>query len=289
MTDTSDQFVERVLNRIKIEGVHPRPRWEFLLKNYLFWAVGALAVALGAVAFSAALFEIENTTWRLYLVTHSDLFSFMLSVVPFLWILALAVFVLIGYFNIRHTKRGYRYPLSLIAIGAVLTSVTLGGALYAGGYGGQIEESIGSFPPFYRPILEQERNWWLNPTKGLLGGVVVSAASSSPLGFVLKDFSGHLWKIDASDLRGIDLTVLARGGMVRIVGVPIAGASASSTIFHACFVFPWRVFGLGAPALTPPIAIFSSSTERILSIARNSECRGIRPYKQLRTLDENGF
>lgn len=292
MSDTSSQFAERVLHKITTEGVHPRPRWEFLLKNYIFWSVGAVAVALGAVAFSAALFEVENTTWRLYMVTHSDFFSFLLSVAPLLWVLALGVFLLIGYVNIRCTKRGYRYPLSIIAMGAVLTSVTLGSALYAAGLGGQIEESIGSIPPFYRPILQEERGWWTSPTKGLLGGVVVSvaaAASSSTLDFVLKDFSGHLWKVDASDLRGIDLTVLERGGTVRVVGVPVVGTSSSSSAFHACFVFPWRVFGLGASTPVPPLAAFSSTTERMFGLARSDECRGIRPYRQLRNLDENGF
>ena len=292
MNETSNQLAVRVLHRIKAEDVHLRPRWEFLLKHYTFWTMGVVAVILGAIAFSAALFEVENTTWRLYMATHPNLLSFVFAVAPFLWVIALAIFMLIGYATIRHTNRGYRYPLVLIAVGAVLTSVTLGTALYAAGYGGRVEEALGSIPPFYRPILQQEHGWWLNPNRGLLGGVVMSvasAASSSPLGFVLKDFSGHVWKIDGADLRGIDLTILARGGTVRVVGVPVVGSTSSSTVFHACFVFPWRVFGLGSKPPSPPVAVFSSSTERMSGIARSDECRGIRPYKQLRDLDENGF
>ncbi len=290
--ESPDHLAQRVLDRITTEKVTPRPRWEFLFKNYSFWTLGAAAVALGAVAFSAALFEVENAGWSLYAATHADLLRFFLDVVPLLWVAALAAFILIGYANIRHTRRGYRYPLALIALGAVLTSVTLGTGLYATGLGGEIEEAIGSHPPFYRPILDEERSWWLAPGKGLLGGVVLSvgpAASSSKLTFVLKDFSGHVWYVNGADLRNPDLTVLAHGGIVRIVGVPVATSATSST-FHACFIFPWEVFGtIAIPPLPKSLAFIASTSERIAGTARSELCRGIRPYKQLHTLDENGL
>ena len=290
--EPTDPLARRVLDRIATDHVSPRPRWEFLFKNYSFWTFGALAVALGSLAFSAALFEIENAGWSLYVATHTNLFRFFLDVVPLLWAAALAAFVLIGYVNIRHTRRGYRYPLALIALGAVLTSVTLGTGLYAAGLGGEIEEAIGSHPPFYRPILDEEQSWWLAPEKGLLGGFVVSVgstASSSGLTFVLRDFSGRVWRVSGADLRGSDLIALEHGGIVRVVGVPVA-TSATSSAFHACFIFPWGALGtVVAPPLPKTLALIASTSERIAGIARSELCRGIRPYKQLHRLDENGL
>ena len=54
--------------------------------------------------------------------------------------IALALSIFIGYLNVRRTKHGYRYSLAVIALGAVLTSLTLGVGLYAIGFGSRIDE-----------------------------------------------------------------------------------------------------------------------------------------------------
>lgn len=283
----SDQLAKRVLDRIEGERLIPRPRWEFLFKNYFFWTLGALAVAFGALAFSAALFEIENAGWRFSAATHGDLVTFFFAAAPFLWVLVLALFILIGYVNVRRTDGGYRYPLAVIALGAVLTSIALGSGIYAAGLGGEIEQGVGDHPPFYRPIMVEEQSWWLAPAKGLLGGQVVSVAADAS-SFVLQDFSGATWTIDASDVRGTDLTTLARGGVVRVVGAP--QAATSSTAFHACFVFPWATVGGYRDQPAPlPLAVFASTSERSSAPTRSQLCKGIRPYEKLRTIDGNGF
>ncbi len=286
MPHTPDTLAKRILDKIEGEKLTPRPRWEFVFKNYVFWTLGALAVALGAFAFAAAVFEVQNAGWNLAVATHPDFLTFFLAVAPFLWAIVLIVFLALGYANIRRTKRGYRYPLAVIALGAVLTSVALGSGLYAAGLGGEIEESLGGQLPFYRPILVEEHGWWTAPQKGLLGGTVMSLASSTK-SFVLKDFSGHTWQVDVSDLRGHDLVVLARGGTVHVVGVP---TTASSTIFHACFVFPWQVFGqMRDETPPPPLFVPGPSLETSSSAPRSEQCRGLAPYTQLRALDGNGF
>lgn len=275
--ESPDRLAERVLERIESQHLSPRPRWEFLFTNYAFWTLGALAVALGALAFSAVLFEVTNAPWSLSAATHPDFLSFFLAVAPFLWVAVLALFIGVGYATIRHTKRGYRYPLAIIAIGAILTSMVLGGALYAAGAGQAVEESLGDHPPFYRPIMLEDRAWWDAPTQGVLGGDVLSVTVDSS--FTLKDFSGNIWTIDADDLRAPDLKALVAGQTVRVVGVP---TSATSSVFHACFIFPWNMPG-GAQGAPPPLYIASSS-ERTAVLERSEECRGIRPYGALHAL-----
>lgn len=279
---TEDQLAQRVLDRIAGEHLTPRPRWEFLLKNYVFWGLGALAVALGALAFSATLFEINNVDWRLGSATHADFLSFFFAAAPIFWVITLALFILIGYINIRYTDHGYRYSLLVIALGAVMLSLTLGSAVYATGFGGAVEEVLGDHPPFYRPIIAAQRSWWLAPEKGLLGGQVVQAASNAA-SFTLNDFAGRTWKVDGRDLRSRDLITVARGGEVRVVGTP---AASTSSTFHACFVFPWEPHGGAGDDLPPrPLTAISSTTERNTMATRSEVCKGIRPYQQLRSVD----
>ncbi len=279
-------LTSRILEKIGEDGVRVRPRWEFLFKNYFFWFLGTVAVLLGAFAFSAAIFEVENAGWQYFPATHGDFMTFFFAAAPFLWAGALLLFVILGYINIRRTSRGYRYPLAVIALGAIMTSVTLGSALYVAGYGGDIEEVIGDHPPFYRPVLLAERSWWSDPARGLLGGVVVSVASDTT-SFTLKDFSGRVWTIDSTDVRGADLAALLRGGSVRIAGVPVLQGSTSP--FHACFVFPWRTFGGVSSVPGMPFSFIASTSEKILNVARSEECRSIGSYKQLHALDRAGL
>lgn len=284
-TPSHPNLTDRVLERIKGEHLSPRPRVLFILENYGFWAAGALAVILGAVAFSAALFEVENTEWQLYPATHSGALSFFLESAPFLWALALALFIGIGYYTIRHTKRGYRYPLLLIALGAVLTSIPLGTALYATGLGGEVEGALGDHPPFYRPILVKEHAWWLAPEKGLLGGTIESSEPDLSQ-FVLKDFAGRTWTINASALPEPDRTIVARGGTVRVAGIATTTGQAD---FYACFVFPWEPQGVRRVNPPLPVALIASSSVRNAPLARTDICTGLRPYTELRALDESGL
>jgi hypothetical protein len=279
-----DKLAERVLQRIASEN--PRPRWEFIFKNYFFWGFGAVAVIFGSFAFAAILFEIENIDWRLAPATHGDLLTFFFAAAPFLWIGMLVAFILLGYITVRRTTHGYRYPLTIIAIGAVLTSITLGSALYATGLGGPIEGAPGTHLPFYRPIVVEEHSWWLAPERGLLGGKVVSVTPLTT-SFTLRDFNGNLWNIDSSDLRSFDQVAIARGGEVRVVGVPM---TATSSTFHACFVFPWESHGNFRKAIPPPpLAVIASTSNVQINIARSEACQNIRPYQQLRDLDNDAF
>ncbi|MBU6490673.1 hypothetical protein KGQ25_00705 [Patescibacteria group bacterium] len=280
-----DHLARRILERIRGERIIPR--WKFIFKNYFFWALGALATALGALAFSAALFEVQSVDWRFSSVTHTDFWAFFFAVMPFLWVGALALFIVVGYVNIRRTKHGYRYPLLAITLGAICISLALGTGLYATGLGREIEESIGDHPPFYRPIVIEERSWWLAPEKGLLGGRVVSSAPDSA-SFVLRDFDDHIWSVEENDLDNTSLAAVARGGVVRVIGVP---TTATSSSFHACFVFSWEPRGgfFGEPAVPPAKVITASTSERSAAMPRSEVCRGIRPYQQLRHIDETGL
>ena len=291
--DTQDTLAKRVFARIREERLTPRPYWNFALENYFFWGLGACAVLLGAFAFSAMIFEVTNVDWRLAGVTHANLFSFLLDAAPFLWVGVLTLFLLLGYGNVRRTNHGYRYSLMTIALGAILMSMTLGSALYTVGLGSRVEDFVGNHLPFHNSILSKKHAWWLAPQRGLLGGEVMSVAPDATF-FILRDFNGTPWRIDANDLRTPDLVTVVRGGTVRVVGLPLpetTNALATSSVFHACFVLPWELHGdfrhMSPPA---PFTVSSLITEKSLLTASSSgTCEGIHPFQQLRSIERTGF
>lgn len=274
-TQKPPSLSERVLERIGAEHLRPRSRWSFVLENWFFWALGALALLLGSLASAAALFEVANTGWDFYAATHHDLLTLIIEAAPYLWLLVLAFFVFVGYENIRHTKRGYRYPLPIIVIGSVLTSVVLGAALFAAGFGQEVEEAVGGHVPFYQPVLLAEHAHWLAPARGLLGGMVVSVSSTSDT-FTLKSFDGSLWTIDAGDLSTTSAAAVERGGVVRVIAVP--SMEATSTL-HGCAVSAWKTYGTAAG--TPETRPFGPflRPERSAPSARMEVCKGASPYR----------
>ena len=84
-TNDRDPLAERVFEHIEEKNLKPRPRYEFVIQNYFFWALGALAVALGAFAFSAMLFRFENVESHSPVATHSSFFAFFIASAPFFW------------------------------------------------------------------------------------------------------------------------------------------------------------------------------------------------------------
>jgi len=161
-------LAKRVFERIEGEHLIPRPRWEFLLQNYFFWTLGALAVALGALAVAAMLFEVANVDWSLSVMAHSGFLAFLLEAVPFFWVIVLTLFIFIGYLNVRRTNHGYRYSLAIIAIGAVMTSLALGAGLYMIGFGRSVEETVDRHTPFHRPILRHLLDFHSNESRNSL-------------------------------------------------------------------------------------------------------------------------
>lgn len=283
-------LAERVLARIHEGEVTPRPRWAFLFENYFFWGSGVLAVVLGAVACSALIFEIANVDWRFADVTHTNLISFFLDAAPFLWIGVVVLFLFLGYRTVRKTNHGYRYPLTVIAVGAVLLSLTLGSGLYVLGLGSTVENMAGDHIPFHRSILTRQHTWWLAPSRGLLGGEVVAVASDTS-SFLLRDWNGTSWQVDAGDLHTPDRANVVRGGDVRVVGLPVSVTTATSSTFHACFVLPWEVRG-GDRRLSPafPFPVNAAARVRLSTTSPSSEkCQGITPYGKLRALEKAGF
>jgi hypothetical protein len=280
----------RVLDRITREQLRPLPRSRFIIQNVGLWVFGALSILFGAIAAAAGLFAFANAGWRYYVATHDNLFTFIIQTAPFLWLITLAVFAVIGYELFRHTQGGYRYRFSVVVVASVVASFALGGALYAFGLGEIIEETIGAHVPFYQPAIMAEQALWDHPERGLLAGRVVSLAPDFS-SFTLLSFDGSLWSVDGDDLRHMDEETIARGGLVRIVGVPLASTTATTTSaegpFHACFVFPWEVYGAFTATHTS-MPFTHLPNERNVSAERSEECKGVRPYAPLRALEDEG-
>jgi hypothetical protein len=276
--DTHTTIADKVIQRLEDDKVTPIARWHFALKNSGFWSLWLLSVVLGSCAAAATIFTFLNSGWKYRTLTHDSFFLFLLDVMPLFWLISLGMLIVGGYYTLRNTSRGYRFPFFMVILASIVVSGIGGTLLYSVGVAGTID-TIRRPLPFSHPILSLEEDRWNNMTKGLVAGVVQSFDAKEHL-LTLALFSGEEKILSTIELDPLHISMLTEGARVRIIGgVDID----SSNVFVACVVVPWNISGVRPP----PLARNGIRSERIpfvdernTKLRRNSICKDVRPYQQ---------
>lgn len=234
---TASVLGERILQRIKSENIAPTPRWHFIFSECVMWALWLSSILIGAAAVAVMLYVAIFASFSLYEATHDSVTTFILEVVPVMWVGTFVVMALLAYFNLRHTRRGYRYPVWLLMVSSVVLSVFGGIALHTIGAGQTIDRMVHLTMPMYPSYEERERRWWNRPQQGLLVGRVATdtvalATSSVP---IIDQFD-RPWTVITDELPAPEITRLVSGDWVKIVGVM---SSTTLDQFFGCGVLPW--------------------------------------------------
>lgn len=282
-----NDLTQKVLDRIEVERVEPRPAWQFTWKNRLYWLLFALLVILASCSLSALLFSLANAGWEFASVTNDTFGDFFWSVLPSVWIIAAIVVMFLAYENFRHTKNGYRLPFLTAAGFGVLGIVVAGLALYASGFGQVVDEELGGQLPFYQPTFNRQQTMWMQPDRGLLAGEVMDVDTQNA-SFRIKSFDGQVWSLSSADLSPRSRDMLMSKNIVRVVGIISSVDENGNPVFKPCFVFPWDVHGGRFPSPPPmPRVAIHVEVERKIPDARSTDCKGVRPYDYLRRLQES--
>jgi hypothetical protein len=229
-------IADSVMEQIEKDAITPKPRWEFLLKNYSMWALGGFALLVGAVAISSALFVVRNTDWSVRRELNDGVMQHIIEITPVLWILVLGAFVLLAMYQMKHTERGYKYSLYII-VGNIAASVLLGVGMYVWGYGYIVDTYAGRYIPMYQGFEEKREVLWNQPESGLLAGVVLGTTTTGM--YQIEDFSGKVWDVTTTNISDIDMVIL---DMVREVG--LVGVRVGADTFEACMIRPWNIRGV---------------------------------------------
>ncbi len=223
---------DKIVNKIKEEKIKPKAKWVFLLKDYFIWSAFGVSIIIGGLAFVVILFLLTTNDWDMHKYLGEGFGVYFLTALPRVWIGTLILFLLVAYYNYRHTKGGYRYKAYLIVLGSVVTSVVIGTALFFMGLGDKIEQSFANTLPYYGGYMEHRMEIWNQPEKGLLAGEIIEIKSENIL--MIEDFKKNIWEIDVNN-------ALWRGGQVAKIGnkVKIIGVKKSNNIFTAQEIRPW--------------------------------------------------
>jgi len=219
-----------VLALIKKEHLKPRSKWQVFFGNYIVWTVSLLALLLCSASFGLFLTILFSNDWDLYTELHENGAAYGLSVIPYLWVLFIAVFYFYARFAFGKTETGYRYQQARVVVGSIAVSILLGVAIYCSGVAQNLDDYFVMNVPCYHLFTGNHTRLWSTPEQGLLAGTV---ATTGPNSFYLQDFGGHAWIVSYGD-DFLQQTRVVHGTRIKIIG-----QETGSTTFTVENIRPW--------------------------------------------------
>jgi len=231
-------LIKDTIGKIKKQHLSPEPKWKYLVRKYGMWALFGLIIIVGAASFSAAYFLLSSLDWDLYNFMHQNMLSYSLSIFPYFWAIALGIFLVAAFFEIRKTETGYRFSwvkISLVTIGSI---IVLGVAMSFVGIGGRFNSMMASGMPFYgKHMMVTRESQWSKPAQGFLAGRVVASSNRE---LEITDLNASSWKVLISEKTLIrpraDVSV---GQMIKIIGT-----QEDNNTFQATEIRPWMGQGM---------------------------------------------
>lgn len=190
MNNLSDKIIEK----IEKEGISPKPKWEFLLKDGFLWGGFVFSVLMGAVSISVILFFVKTGDLDIYKAVYGSFFSAVASVIPFFWVLLLLAFSVFSYLNFRKTERGYKINFLYVVLSSVVLSVVFGALLFQFGTAKWLHSQLTLKIPFYERFQPRHEMRWMKPSEGLLIGVVSEFESDFALKLI--DLDRKIWLVN---------------------------------------------------------------------------------------------
>ncbi len=237
MSDKPTQLKDTLLKRIESEHVSPRSRLFFQGREVLVWVLWLLSVVVGALAVAVMLFVLTHRQYALYELTHDNYYTFIIDTLPYMWLVLFGMMAAAAVYNLRHTKRGYRYSATTVIFSSLAVSFVAGFALQYYGMGYTIDHLLGETVSPYMSHEKQEFRLWQAPEDGrLLGKQILGGVGLSTTTLKFEDISGNEWLVDVSELTPRDIEMLTTESKVRLFGTTTGPESRQ---FHVCGALPW--------------------------------------------------
>ncbi|NTU58986.1 MAG: hypothetical protein HGB00_08755 [Chlorobiaceae bacterium] len=230
---------ELILDEIEKRHVVPIPRWHFILKRSIFWLLAVISVITGSISMATAIYVFLDNDFIVDRANIERLFAqrpFIEEVVesiPYVWLIAMLLFIFAAYYGFRHTKKGYRYPTLRVIAGSMMVSLLICGVLNIFDVGRHIHRYLIENIQGYGQLVFTNEIRWAQMEKGYLGGKVVSVSIPEHIA-VVKDYKNRLWSVDVGKAELRPGAQIAPGRYLKVTGV-----KTGPLTFQAISIRPW--------------------------------------------------
>lgn len=230
---------DKIIDEIEKRKVVPIPRWHFILKRSVFWALALISVITGAVSMATAIyvfFDNDYITDRAgiqKLFEQRPLVEVIVQSIPYVWLFALFLFIVAAFYGFRRTRKGYRYPMFRVIGGSLLVSFLLCGLLNVFDIGKYVHRYLIDNVKGYGSLVYTNDVLWAQQDKGLLGGKVVRYTPGDST-LVIRDYRHHFWTVDLSRAKVHCGIKIVTGKYLKITGLKTGPGT-----FKAATIRPW--------------------------------------------------
>jgi len=206
---------DQILKKIKKSGLTPKPKWYFEVMNIGWWIVFAILMLIGSIAFGVAIYMFTGSDWEIARRTVDSIGEQLLLALPLFWIVLIVVVGIIASWELRQTKRGYRYGIIPVLILMIIGSALLGTIVYASGFGEKLDTLFADNISAYRGRLHQQMQLWDREERGLFVGVVLNVNGKE---LTIMRPQHKEWLVDVSKIDDVELEELYKDQIIRIIG-----------------------------------------------------------------------
>ena len=232
-----NKLAEKIINKIKKEGVKPTSHWKFVMKDSLFWGAFAVSILIGGMAISIILNTLLNNDWDLYMQLSGGLSKFIVITLPYFWLILLGIFIVIAYLNIQNTKKAYKHSFKFIVGGVILMSFLLGLTFYNLGLASSLDKRfIQKLPPNFHQMMDSRLGVWQKPEEGFLVGQIQTLDGNV---LRLKAFDGEIWEVGLSQELGEFLLEFFSNSNEKIRVIGQLDQEKCLKCFSASFIRPF--------------------------------------------------
>lgn len=220
-----------IIETLREQKVQPIAKWRFKAMNIALWLWFALGICIGALSFSVILLVIQQSELRLLEHAGHSGMEMFLAILPFFWLFALLVFILLAILSIRYSWKGYKFSnVQFISLNVII-SIILGTGFFIGGGSQKLEKQFAIQINAYTGIEERKAEIWSNPKEGMLSGDIQSIIQDQ---IILLDLKGKTWEVNISNSFIASSVRLEKGERIKMIG-----KMNSSLLFEAEEIRPW--------------------------------------------------
>lgn len=297
-------LTEQILQKISEENMRPTPRWRFIVRETAVWTAVSLTGVFAAASIGLASYRFMSGDVRALFAAGVPWYQLLLVIG---WSGAFVCLFLLVLYEVRCTKRGYRFSLVAISGAGSLVIIGVAGVVYSTGMVHMAERHMARMIPTYLDAGSAREQFWSSPNEGRLLGYVITEpamydepatdvaqiSTQPPLGATssgemvivhneaqrmmrVEDRAGRKWTvlIDPEVPDTIDITNTSSSSFVLLVG-----ARAEQEIFFACGVAlyghtrEWKEErNPERVAVYPPDQRPFDGYERLIRIVRTKNC-----------------
>jgi len=226
----SNNIIKDTIDKIKKEHLAPKPKWQFVLTEVLYWIFFGVSVLLGGVAVSFIMF-VSKFDLHPMIRQLKGIREWMIYI-PFLWIVLLFLFVVASIYYWKKTEKGYKFNVSLVIIAVMILSLVLGITLYTTKLTSRMDKQIYNLPGFNQMAKEKGKYYIESQGENWLGGQVIEGLKDKR--FYIEDFNSGRVEVSISNLPKDHLRHVIVGDRLKMMGERI-----DKEHFEADKVWPW--------------------------------------------------